>query len=91
MSQDIKPGDLVVCVDDAPCYGCGARPDFKENGVYRVVRTDGVRIGVEGRIHAWHPDAFAHRFRKLNDEPDNAELIERIKACRPVRVREQSV
>lgn len=92
--MNANPGDLVVCVKRGPwVYESGAPagvgPVFGD--VLRVRR-----IGLSGQRPVYWLDGWsgeditdsycASRFRRLNDEPDNAELIERIKSCKPQRV-----
>ena len=85
--MDANVGDLVVCVkrgrwvvdfgDEAP----GPDPVYGE-----ICRVGAVR---SAPFHGYFLDGYPHssynrcRFRKLNDAPDNAELIALIK--RPVR------
>jgi len=96
--SDFKPGDVVVCVDDTPhpewvrylndsMYT--ARYGIRKGMLYRVVGTgldDGEVMlsldGIASPAGAWP----SWRFRKLNDEPDDIALIERIKACKPIKV-----
>ena len=93
-------GQLVVCVDATPCpYFPGSEGGVTLNAVYRVIEattindvhgrpTDAVRIDRHNPIHPVTGKMGFHngmRFRPIIDEPDNAELIERIKQCRPAR------
>lgn len=93
MSSDIQPGDLVVCVDvpDWPFSPAGI-------GVGRTYRVAETFLGMNARYeramgltlvgfdHSPMHGIQASHFRKLNDEPDNAELVERIRKCRPIKV-----
>jgi len=91
MSDDIKAGDLVVCVDVGPHPRTGEalRAPLKLNAIYRVATVGVSRLGLSivtlttvalspGKI-----GILTSRFRRLNDKPDDIALIERIK--RPVR------
>lgn len=90
--KDIGPGDVVVCVNDDPCStpGCGENYGVAKGKTYRVATTHPVDnwtgltlVGVDiGRMHLSIPH---WKFRKLNDEPDNAELITKIRACKPIK------
>lgn len=98
MSSDIQPGDVVVCVDARPHPSFGGS-GLREGCHYRVTavggagwsdafpdrRSPGLKIA---GVQSGSPNGYfsGRRFRKLNDEPDNAELIERIRACKPVKV-----
>lgn len=98
MSEDWKAGDIAACVDDRP----GEPPipcRVKRGRLYRVSgvlrRSDPHSLfGEDGgglALAGVHPECgrkyfAAKRFRKLNDEPDDIELIERIKASKPVSV-----
>ena len=92
----LGPNDVVVCVDVAHRGEWPASPIkfVKLGGVYRIKLVGECRgtpavqlIGdpnnaVSGyERHGYHAD----RFRKLNDGTDDAELIERIRKCKPVR------
>lgn len=92
----IGVGDLVVCVDDSPCKCCGGRPPYALRAHYRVTgfypgnekflvfaQVNPEWLSPECRQHQGHNPA---RFRPLNDSNDDAELIERIKSCKPVEV-----
>jgi hypothetical protein len=99
MSEDIRAGDVVVCVDASECGDRGTPNSglLVDGGFYRVSCLGfPVAWAPEGDIccglilagiRSVNPDGSFHpdRFRKLNDEPDNAELIERIRRCRPVK------
>lgn len=94
----IGPGDLVVCVDssspigrrgrltDADIRACRA---FLVNGrSYRVSAY--IPVGLLRLVGDPWPDHVPggygiRRFRKLNDGTDDAELIERIRKCKPIR------
>ena len=85
--SDWKAGDLAVCVDAADRLStweedCGK---LRRGACYRITRVVALGRGlVLNEVRAANPSGFwADRFRKLNDEPDNAEIIARIKA--PVR------
>lgn len=89
------PGDLVVAIPMSQCiYGSHAPADDvcpDETGkIYRVIATgiwwDGRQTIAIGLNIAPDGDCWCGGcYRKLNDEPDNAELIERIKKCRPIK------
>lgn len=94
--SNIGPGDLVVCVDASPRQGFRPAPcSFLEEGRYYLIAFAGQFRGIPGVLlkgdpnnrmpgyekTGWHAD----RFRKLNDEPDNAELIARIRKCKPMK------
>lgn len=96
--SDFAPGDLVVCVDDAPFRRTDTRPSIKlaRGRVYRVSRfrlavgQHGAHVLVDNEpVHGVNEHGFigwgSGRFRKLNDGTDDAALIARIKSCRPVR------
>jgi hypothetical protein len=97
VSSDIQPGDVVVCVDDRVSPGSPV-VNVRKGRIYRVSAL-GPTLPHDMYGHARSvflvavvarapTGAFAEpRFRKLNDEPDNAELIERIKSCRPMKTR----
>lgn len=90
---DFKPGDLVVCVDARPHCRDPLAPGLHRGRCYRVYDIDREipsqvwlveHVGMkarDGRQYSFNRD----RFRKLNDEADDAELIERIRKCKPVR------
>lgn len=95
MPQDIRAGDVVVCVDDSPCRLpriAGLPFPYPRGSVWRVLQAKAARSGRVGLILRGGPKPYVagsvgwhdERFRKLNDEPDNIELVERIK--RPVRI-----
>lgn len=102
MSDDIRPGDLVVCVDDSP----PRRPYFVKRGWHSfpikrgtILRVRDIALsecGKPGLLFVGHVAGHYERtgiemvyhpsrFRKLNDGEDDAELIERIKQCKPIR------
>lgn len=89
-----RAGMLAVCVDatPSPVWGsCG----LVERKIYRVVGIDCVRphslfgeglcIFVEGATIQRRVGHHTARFRPLNDAEDDAELIARIKNCKPAR------
>lgn len=95
--SDFNVGDVVVCVDAAPCRNPEAsptinltlhrayrvsfiRPSFEASGDYHIL-VDGERPHGVSRYGSLGWDSA--RFRKLNDGDDDAELIARIKNCRP--------
>lgn len=95
--NDIQAGDVVVCVDDSPCKSEGIEGlpwPMRSGSIWRVSRIGLTNRGQPGfRLHGepqFYPGkrwwVISPRFRKLNDEPDNAELIERIRACKPIRI-----
>lgn len=93
MSADIKPGDLVICVDTGP-FNCGVTrhtgKSLRKGRVYRVAALSNSRPDSAGHVCGC-PDlvmscgvfGLEFRFRRLNDGDDDAELIARIKNCRP--------
>lgn len=96
--SDIGPGDVVVCVDARPCSRSAVRFPYRFRGIYRVGAVwvnppcpDRLHVLMEGeqpyhiKGDPWPLGWNVGRFRKLNDGEDDAELIERIKTCRPVR------
>lgn len=98
--MDANPGDLVVCVVEGmvPCGGVGsghdgslAPPKGFVGKVDRVERSrliNGEICGCLDYVFCGGERGLAPRFRKLNDEPDNAELIAKIKRCTPARIGE---
>jgi hypothetical protein len=89
----IGPGDLVVCVYTGQLvYGPRVR-NIRKGATYRVSTTftDPMDGGLVLRLvgvcaNDTRLRGYCHtRFRKLNDEPDNAELIADIKRCRPMK------
>lgn len=96
--SDIQPGDLVVHIGRAGCPAGDPVGQRRSSGllvigkIYRVQAVVGpdpagtMGLVLEG-IRSPHPTGgfVAWAFRKLNDEPDNIELIERIKSCRPMK------
>ena len=104
MSEDWKVGDLAVCVASGkvPCphtahvFHLGV--SRKEGRTYRVVGQEvaksirGPRTGLPCGCIALKMECGAsgviHRFRKLNDGTDDAELIARIKRCQPLPTKE---
>ena len=95
MSEDIGAGDVVVCVDGSASPEPYVGEHVVEGTYYRVLGlTEGRLSGTSEHVAGLliFADDKANRigwritrFRKLNDEPDNAELIERIRKCRPVK------
>lgn len=93
MSSDIQPGDVVVCVDAGPSPLRYSYPQdagrLRAGRHYRVtgLRHHNRRPGATlAEVAADNPFGFyIDRFRKLNDESDNAELIAKIRACKPIR------
>lgn len=92
MPQDIRAGDVMACVDDSPCTCCGIKTLIRAGRLYRVegiypwrglLYLELLGVGATGSHVRGENSA---RFRKLNDEPDNIELIERIKRRAPVRI-----
>ena len=95
MSADIGPGDVVVCVDaHSPSFevvnvasNARLRRFLVRGRHYRV--TDCFvyqeRLWLELQGQPCFGGFDANRFRKLNDGEDDAELIARIKSCKPVR------
>lgn len=95
MSDDIRAGDVVVCVDTAPRRPKQNISKIRRGGYYRVtgltvtrfLRLPAITLGVhesDGREITYAKD----RFRKI-DAP-KTEISERIKACRPVKVGEDA-
>lgn len=98
--SDIGPGDVVVCVDaSTPPKNTGFPPIgtlLSERAIYRVTEAlnyvsayDGIpatSVRIPDYPRWWFE---SWRFRKLNDEPDDVELVERIKACKPIRIGEE--
>ena len=95
---DIQPGDLVVCVDARQLPSPLRHHNLKLRGIYRVswvgsqcwnplYRKAAGTLTVDGAEPS--PDSngtfCSLRFQKLNDGEDDAELIEQIKSCKPVR------
>lgn len=91
----IVSGDLVVCVDARTREpGCRPLSCIKEGRHYRVTLTrvdpkDGCSIlslvGIDS-THDTRLGMYCHtRFRKLNDEPDNAIVLAMIRKCRPAK------
>lgn len=99
MSDDIRAGDVVVCVDAAVLRCRGGRSlqfghNVKRGRIYRVV---GLKVstnflgtpmacGCLGFVMSDGSVSVTHRFRKI-DAP-KTELSERIKACKPIKHRE---
>mgnify|MGYP006935482359 CR=1 FL=1 len=96
--SDIQPGDVVVCVDDRP-GSPPIDPGVRLSRTYRVTAVthlsaphtlfgeDGGGLALEGVRPPDDRQFFAAaRFRKLNDEADDADLIARIRACKPTRI-----
>ena len=95
-----RKGMAVACVDDHPCACCG-HSRLKVGRVYRIVSVEfGQRVGSNGGWNTWPAHLvcldigldccrsgywLSERFRPLVDEEDDAELIAKIKACKPVR------
>ena len=92
--SDIQAGDVVVCVD------ASLPPGLIPIGLvqWRAYRIAAVFPGKVSNLPAVTlvsgPDASrvtrdggfgVERFRKLNDGTDDAELIERIRKCKPAR------
>lgn len=105
MSEDWKAGDIAVCVADG-VIRCPHRNDTvhtgrvthaRKGGIYRVTSTapSYVETGdffcgcIDLRLEGAGA-GVSSRFRKLNDEPDDAKLIARIKKCKPIRSREHA-
>lgn len=100
--SDFAPGDLVVCVDAGPCRcGCGlVNPSLQLGRHYRIksvvvwpASRSGTPILCLGlasfmSLPNHMPLIAARRFRKLNDGEEDAELIARIKQCKPVKIPE---
>lgn len=92
--MNAEPGDLVVCVNAAPKPSFTYHPwPLRRGSVWRVSwagftpkGNQVYRLEGDGPFPADKMGWSAHRFRKLNDEPDNAEIIARIK--NPVRIGE---
>lgn len=93
---DIVPGDIVVCVDAKPDRADPKADLLTEGRVYRAAVV-GPRTGDGALAVAFYEirslerptQGYAYslrRFRKLNDERDNAELIAQIRACKPIGV-----
>lgn len=101
--SDIQPGDLVVCINvsdaDAPHpRRRAALARLRVGRHYRVLGTGmaplggapSLRLAGVGNadINPLYKDLWREwRFRKLNDGADDAELIARIKSCKPERIK----
>lgn len=93
---DIQPGDVVVRVSGSNRFmrvGTTIRVadlcshDQPWDAEYGTVGL--LFDGYAGQAPGEFCDCFCPRnFRKLNDEPDNAELIERIRKCKPIKIGE---
>lgn len=95
---DIVPGDIVVCVDasQCPCFTNTTRVRLR--AVYRVTdvamrqRLDGEHVAacrldrdnpLKDGVEGW---SASRRFKRLNDEPDKVDILEMIRACKPIGV-----
>lgn len=92
MSDDIRRGDVVVCVSTDPRLGDnlpGATTALRLLGVGRHYRVIGVippaALCLSGVTHPFGGGYHVARFRKLNDGEEDAELIARIKSCKPIK------
>lgn len=92
----IGPGDLVVCVNATPKavwteYLGGPYMPLRLGRHYRVCRLTTTPSGERGVELFGVSNAVPHRgwdinrFRKLNDGTDDAELIKRIRKCKPIK------
>jgi hypothetical protein len=95
VSDDIRPGDVVVCVDvgnvpgDSGCLPIRA---IRVGGTYRVRSTfidfEGdlcvtlVGITSDTRFGGY----FHGRFRKI--DPADEQFVQQVRACRPIKQRE---
>jgi len=99
MSDDIRPGDVVVCIDESPCGCCGAYyPDLAIGRLFRVTGTKPLmnyRTGLNVTGLLWpdqprvgdHPEMAGRnpaRFRKLPTA--DTEFTAQMRAMKP-RVR----
>jgi hypothetical protein len=84
--NDIRAGDLVICVDAQPIAGLTTNFAFvaklKQGRVYTVLKAYSRALDIKGLVHPTCAYATS-RFRKLNDGEDDDALIERIKRCQP--------
>ena len=90
-----RPGDLVVCVDDAPCRckNCGGEPwPTRRGGIYRVEGMDPPlhRGDIWGVIIVGIPASPGHqralnpkRFRLLPKADET--FTAQIRACKPIK------
>jgi hypothetical protein len=95
VSSDIQPGDVVVALSASQCLYGDAHDDVDAPGltgkVARVADVQENNFGVDPGVLlllslvGWRGLFCAGCFRKLNDGTDDAELIERIKSCKPIR------
>lgn len=102
MSEDIKAGDVVICVDDSPPRRMyfvvrGWRFPFRRGSLHRVRALAQAENGEWGLLFVGHSAGnyertgrevvFApSRFRKL-DAP-KTEIFSRIRSCRPNKTRQ---
>lgn len=97
--SDIRPGDVVVCVDAKPhpCTSNRGMLPLKRGTIYRVAREIETAGGTRGVLlvgerphtcscHYGVGGWLPARFRKI-DAPDT-EISRLIKACNPIRHRE---
>lgn len=98
---DFAKGDLVVCVDASPpCHATTARSHAlarqycRRGAVYRIehvcfswskLHPRMLSLQFEGIDSSPTAGFAAARFRKLNDTADDAEMIARIKRCKPIK------
>lgn len=90
--SDIQAGDVVVCINAEPIdFGIviAAGGGLVRGRHYRV-RYPFADVGIpclmlHGDPLGQEDGRLALRFRKLNDGTDDAELIARIRKCKPVR------
>ena len=88
--SSIQAGDVVVCVDDSPCYVFpypGAPFSLRRRDTFRVVEVEWSDFnGVAFLRFVGRPGSYGSpRFRKI--EKANKDFIAQIKACRPKRDR----
>ena len=96
MVDEIRAGDVVVCLDASPCRCCGCPANVVEKQLYRVEATtfssnkvfgkfrSVVLAGVPKPFSRHKPNTIAiDRLRKL--PPADEQFIQQIRACRPVK------
>lgn len=91
--NDIRAGDVVVCINDEPCRcGCNEPVSVRRGTLYRVIHVcwddQQVIVTLAGVNHKTqcHPEGEGiciDRFRKI--DPADEGFTEIIRACRPIK------
>jgi hypothetical protein len=94
VSDEIRPGDVVVCVDDTDCAIYPGASSYKLGAIYRIVAASMIRDGGTGyETYCVQTDrdnpvrdgrvgwASAKRFRKL--PPATEAFTRQMRACKP--------